>query len=113
MLDAIDVVGIAHSQDVPTIAEEPGRNIFRERDPRISLDGDVVVVIDPTEIVETQVPSQRCCLGCDTFHQTAVAANRIAVVVKDVEPWPVVTVRQPFLSNSHAHAGGNSLPSGP
>ena len=32
VLDAIDVVGVAHPQDVPPVTQEPGRDVLRERD---------------------------------------------------------------------------------
>src|SRR5262249_1760840 len=50
LLNPIDVVGIAHPQDIPTVAEKPARDVLRERDLRATLDRDVVVVIDPAEV---------------------------------------------------------------
>ena len=37
MLDAVDVVGVADPQDVPAVAEEPGRDILGEGDAACSL----------------------------------------------------------------------------
>ena len=58
VVDAIDIVGIPDPQDVPAVSQEAGRDVLREGDPRVSLDGDVVVVVNPTEVVQTQVARQ-------------------------------------------------------
>ena len=55
VLDAIDVVGIADPQNVPSVTQEPGRYVLREGDARVAFDGDVIVVVDPAEIVESQM----------------------------------------------------------
>jgi len=55
LLDAIDVVGIADSQDIPSVCQKPGRYILSEGDARVAFDGDVIVVVDPAEIVESQM----------------------------------------------------------
>ena len=55
VLDAIDVVRIADSQDVPSICKESCGDIFSEGQACVALDGDVVVVVDPAEIIETQM----------------------------------------------------------
>ena len=110
VLDAIDVVGVPHPQDVPTVTQEAGRNVLREGDARVPLDGDVIVVVDPAEVVQAQVARQRRCLGRDPFHHAAVAADGIDVVVEDVEARPVVVLGKPLLGDRHAHAGGDSLP---
>jgi len=54
----LDVVGIADAQDVPPITQEPGRNVFREGDAGVPLNGDMVVVVDPTEVVQAQMAGE-------------------------------------------------------
>src|SRR5437867_4126393 len=58
ILDPLEVVRIADPEHVPVIAEEAGRNVLGERDARIALDADMVVVVDPTELIETEMPGQ-------------------------------------------------------
>src|SRR2546429_4468 len=58
VLDAIDVVGIADPQNVPSVAQEPGGYVLREGDARVAFDGDVIVVVDPAEIVQAQVSGE-------------------------------------------------------
>src|SRR6266567_6081801 len=75
LFDAIDIVGIADSQHVPAVREEASSNILGECQTRVSLDRDVVVVIHPAQIVEAKMAGQRCRLGRDALHQTAIATN--------------------------------------
>ena len=113
VLDTLQVVGVTDSQHVPSVGQESRLHIFGKGDPRISLDGDVVVVVDPAEIIEPQVSRQGCCFGADALHQAAVTANRVNVIVEDVEIGPIVTVGQPLLRDRHPHAGGHTLPERP
>src|SRR5262249_52771346 len=79
ILDALNVVGVPHPQHVPLIAEEARRDVLREGDPRLAFNGDVVVVIDPAEVVEAEMAGQRGSLGTDALHQTAIAAHGVNV----------------------------------
>src|SRR5262249_38145630 len=65
ILDALEVVGITNPQDVPVIAEESRRDVLGEGDTRFAFDGDVVVVIDPAEVVEAEMAGQRPGLPAD------------------------------------------------
>src|SRR5262249_7005029 len=55
MLDALDVIRIADSQDVPAVSQEPHRDILRESDVGVALDRYVVVVVNPAEVIESQM----------------------------------------------------------
>src|SRR5262249_14497050 len=57
-LDALPVVGVADAQDVPPICEKPRRDVLGEGDVGVTLDGDVVVVVDPAEVVEAEVTGE-------------------------------------------------------
>src|SRR5262245_53241348 len=106
---ALEVVGGADPQHVPIISQEAGHDVFRERDARAPLDRDVVVVVYPAEIVETQMTGQRSRFRPHAFHQTTVAANDINVVIKDLESGSVVAAGEPLLSDGHADARGDTL----
>lgn len=56
--DPIDVIGVTNAQNVPPLCQESRRDIFCERDTCVPFDRDVVVVVNPTEIVEAQVPCE-------------------------------------------------------
>ena len=53
-LDAIEIVGIADAQHVPAVGQEPRGDVLGEGDVGLALDGDVVVVVDPAEVVEAR-----------------------------------------------------------
>src|SRR5262245_28901059 len=60
--DPIDVVGVANPQNIPSVGQKPGGDVLREGDARVSLDGDVVVVVNPAKIIQAQMGGERCCL---------------------------------------------------
>jgi hypothetical protein len=67
VIDALNVVGVADPQDIPTVGEESGGDIFGKRDAGIAFDGDVVVVPNPTEVIEAEMACQRGSFGRDAF----------------------------------------------
>src|SRR5207247_1032872 len=109
-LDAVGIIGIADPQNVPPVTQEPRCNVLREGDARVAFDGDVVVVVDPAEIVEAQMRGQGRGFRGNAFHHAAISANSIDVVIEDLEPGPVVTAGEPLLSDGHPHACGDALP---
>src|SRR5207247_316570 len=82
-------------QNVPSVSQEPGGNVLGEGDARVPFDGDVIVVVDPAELVETQVGGQRRRFRRNALHHAAISANRIDVVIEDLEPGPVATGGRP------------------
>jgi len=58
VFDAINIVGVADAQDVPSVTEEAGSDVFSKGDVCVSFDGDVVVVVNPAEVIETEVARQ-------------------------------------------------------
>jgi hypothetical protein len=58
VLDAVDVIGVADAQNVPSVTQEPGRDVLGKGEARVPLDGDVVVVVDPAEVVQAEVARQ-------------------------------------------------------
>src|SRR2546422_9342763 len=109
LLDGVDIVCIGDMKNVPSIREKSFRDILGKRQPRASLERDVIVVVDPAEIVEPEMAGQRCCFRTNTFHETAVTTNGVDVVVEDLKVRPVVVTSQPLLCDRHTHARCNSL----
>src|ERR1700739_4648489 len=97
LLDAIDVVRISDSQDIPSIRNESRLDVFGERNASVAFDGDVSVVVNPAQVAEPEMSGERCSLRCDTFHQAPVATHRINVVVEDLEARPLGVVGGPFF----------------
>jgi len=52
------VVRVPHPDHVPAERDELGRDVVGERQVGGPLDGDLVVVVDPAEVVQTQMPRQ-------------------------------------------------------
>jgi hypothetical protein len=109
VLDALDVIGVADAQHIPAVSQKSRLDVLCKGDARLTLDGDVIVVVDPAKVIETQVSGQRRCLRSDAFHQASIAANGIDVVIEDLKAGPVVTVGEPFLGDRHSDAGGDAL----
>src|SRR4030095_6296324 len=59
-------------QDVPAVRQKARRDVLRKGDPCFTLDGDVVVVVDPAKVVEAQVSGQRRGLHLLTSHFSAM-----------------------------------------
>jgi hypothetical protein len=110
VLDPVNVVRIADPQNVPPITQEPSCDVLCKGNPRAPFNGNVIVVIDPAEIVKPKMGGQRCRFGRNALHQTAVSANGINVVIKNLKARPVVTVGEPLLGDAHSDARGNTLP---
>ena len=101
------VVGVGDVLHRPAVAGEPGRHVLGERQAGGALDGDLVVVVDPAQIGQLQVPGQRGGLGADALHQAAVAAQRVDVVVEQLVAGPVERGGLPQPGDGHADAGGD------
>jgi len=67
---------------IPTISLKTRRDVFIKSEFGVALDGDFIVVVNPAEIRELQMPCDRGGLGRNSFHHVAVAANRVHVVIK-------------------------------
>ena len=55
------------------------------------------------------MPSNRSGFGCDSFHQVAVAAQCIDIIIKQFVLVGVVTSRQPSLGHRHTDRVGDTL----
>src|SRR5262249_26788430 len=90
----------------------PSRDVLRKRDARIAFDRDVIVVVNPAKVVQGQVARQRRRFGSHALHHAAITANRVDVVVEDLEVGTIVPVSEPRLGNGHADAVGDPLSKG-
>ena len=107
-----EVVRVPDARDVPAVGDEAGGHVFAEGELGVALDRDVVVVVDPAEVVELEVPGQRRRLAGDALHEAAVAAQRVDVEVEHLEAGAVELRRRPLAGHGHAHARRHSLPEG-
>ena len=58
LFDTIDVVRIADSQDIPSVRNESCLNVFGERNAGVAFDRDVIVVVDPAQVVEPEMSGE-------------------------------------------------------
>src|ERR1700756_3627397 len=77
IFNQVQVVGVRNAKHVPSVRQEPAGYVFRESDPRFPFDSDVIVVVDPAQVVELQMSRKRSRLARNAFHHAAVAAHRI------------------------------------
>ena len=101
-----EVVGVADAGDVPAESDEAGGDVLGEGQRGVALDGDLVVVVDPAQVGQAQVPGKRRGLRGDAFHQVTVAAEGVDVVVEQVVAGPVEVRGLPAGGDGHADRGG-------
>ena len=104
------VVGIRHPQHLPAVSFKACPHVLGEGDAGGAFDRDAVVVIDPAQVGQLQMPGQRRGLAGDAFHHVAIAAQRIDAMVVYLEARPVVGGRQPASGDRHADAVRHALP---
>src|SRR5438552_8668646 len=113
MFDRIEIVRVPDPQYVPVIALEARGHVLRECKTRWAFDRDVVVVVNPAEVVEAEMACQGRSLRCHAFHQTAIAANHVHVVVEEIEARLVIATGEPLAGDRHADTGRHALPQWP
>src|SRR5215831_13290005 len=112
LLDTLEVIGVTDTQDIPAVSQKSSFDILGESDARLTFDRNVIVVIDPAEVIETQVAGERRRFRRNSFHQAAIAAHGVNVVIKDIKARSVVTMGEPLVGNRHSYARGNALSEG-
>src|SRR6185437_11142683 len=111
-LDAVQVVCVRDVQHVPPVRAESRHHVLGKGDGGIAFDRDVVVVVDPAQIVEREMAGKRGRLGAHSLHEAPVAANGIDSVIEEIEARPVITGAEIFAGNRHADARGDALTQG-
>ena len=92
-----------------TLLGKTGGGVLRKGELSTALDGDLVVVVNPTEVTELEVSSDRRGFVADAFHDIAVRTDRIHVVLEQIEGRAIVTSGVPFRGHRHANAVTNAL----
>ena len=111
-LEQVEIVGVAHSGHVPAVAGEARCDVIAIGQGGVAFNGDVVVVVDPTQVGEFEVTRQRCSLVGQSLHQATIAAQRVDIVIKQGVAGTIEISRRPTRSDGHADAGGYSLAQG-
>ena len=105
--DQLGVVGVADPGDVPAVAHEAGGDVVAVGEVGLAVDRDVVVVVDPAEVVELEVAGERGGFAGDALHQAAVAGDRVDVEVEELGG--VVAGALPLRGDRHPDRGGDAL----
>ena len=72
---SIVVVSVLDVQDLPAVRLEPHLDVLGERTGGVSVNGDLVVVVDGNQVSELEVTSERGGLGSDTLLETTVTGE--------------------------------------
>ncbi len=109
-LKEVEIIRITYPCDVPAVAHEAGGHVFAEGPVGVALDGDLVVVVDPAEVRELQMPSERGGFTGDPLHEVAVAAEDVDIIIEQLKSGSVEVLGHPPARHSHAHARRHALP---
>ena len=104
----VEVVGVGDVLHRPAETGEAGRHVLAEREAGGALDGDLVVVVEPAQVRQLEVPGERGGLGADALHQAAVAGDGVDVVVEQVVARAVERGGLPEPGDRHTDAGGDA-----
>ena len=107
-----DIIGIGdeiHVKNLPVLRRETRADVFLKRHVRVAFYRDVIVVVEEYELSERVRARKRTGFVGNSFLQTAVAAERIGIVIYDGEPGFIIFCRQMRFRKRHAHRVGDSL----
>ena len=54
MFNSSNVIGVTNPENIPPVSRKARRNIFGKGDACISFDRDVIVIVNPAEVIETR-----------------------------------------------------------
>ena len=110
MVECIEVgVTVFYPDDLPAVALVALGHIFGEREVGWAIERDVVGVVEVDELAELEMAGERRCLGTDTFHEVAIAAEHPGVVVDEGLLGGVEAMSHVALSDGHADCVGAAL----
>jgi len=99
--DRFGVVTVDVRHDVPAVRLEALRRVVREPALHLAVDRDAVVVVEADQLAEPLRARERARLVRDAFHQAAVAAEEIGVVVDDGRVRAIEVRREEALRERH------------
>ncbi len=112
-LERSGVVGVGDMVHCPAVGREPIAHVLAVGEVGRTLDRDVVGIVDPAQIRLSEMARDGSRLARDALHHVAVAAQRVDVVVEQLEAGTVEVLGQPARADRHADAGGGTLAEGP
>ena len=97
---------------VPLVALETKLYIIAVGELCAPFNGDVVVVVEDHELVETQVTRERERFMAEALHHIAIAAKYVGMMINERNFIGVVAFGEHALSQRHADAIAAALPQG-
>ena len=107
--DVLCVISVGNAAGVPTVSLETLADVFGEIKISGSRERDMVLIVQIDQLSQAKMPGQRSGFLGYAFHQIAIAANGVCVVVDDFVPRPVVGCGEPGLGNGQSHAVAETL----
>src|SRR5262249_7306216 len=109
LVERREVIRIIDAQHVPAKAAEAGGDIFVTSQVGFAFDGDVIVVVDPTEVGKLEMSGDGGRFVRDAFHEVAVATLGPDAEVEQLEARLVVACREPARGDRHPDAVAAAL----
>src|SRR5215831_10697820 len=78
------IIGVADSSHIPAISKKARCNIITERYIGMALNSDAVVVVDPAQVVELKMASQRRGFVGNAFHHASISAQSVDAVCEQL-----------------------------
>ena len=95
-------------QDIPAVGGETRAHILAHGQGGISLDGDLVVVVEKNQVVQLQVAGQGAGLVAGALHDASVAGNHIDLLFLEEGLGGLDAGGQLLQADGHAHRAGQS-----
>ena len=107
-IDGCEVVGVFQPLNVPAVRLEAAHGVVAARQLCFAVDCDVVVVVEPDQVPQPQMPGEGRNLVGYPLHQVAVAREEVCPVAGDVVAGAVEQLRQ--VGRGQSHSGGVPYP---
>ena len=109
LAEAVQVVHVGYVLHMPAVRLEALAHVFAERQVGVAVDGDGVVVVEIDQLAQLEEARDGGGFGGHAFHEVAVGAEGVGIVVHDVVAGLVEALGQPALGQGHAHAVAEAL----
>ena len=107
-VNGIEIVSV-NFLHLPAVSAEARGHIFREGDVRRTLDGDLIIIVEIDEVIQPEMPRQRCRLVRGAFHHLTIGDKGVDLMLEDGETGFIEARGKVFLRYRHAHAVGEAL----
>ena len=112
LVDRFHIVPVGNDVGVPAVALEATRHVLGEREARPAGQRDLVVVVQKDEATQAKVPGERDGFRGHAFHEVAVGAQGVGVMVDDHVAGLIEPSGQVPLGDGHPHRVGHALAEG-